>query len=59
MSIGSRDAYVESQVLDADGCQLVRLMYRKALESLAEARRSLSSGQIAARSRAITRASLR
>ena len=57
MPIGARDAYVESQVLEADGCQLVRLMYRKALESLAEARRSLSSGQIGARSRAITRTS--
>ena len=36
MSVDVRETYLESEVLQADGCRLVGLLYGKALESLAE-----------------------
>ncbi len=51
-----RDAYIESRVLSADPVELVCLVYGHAIESIQEARRRLAAGDIAARSRAISRA---
>lgn len=48
--------YLESRILSADGVELVRILYQAALESVEKARRHLREGDIAARSRAITRA---
>ena len=53
----ANDAYLESRVLSADPVDLVRLMYQAASEAVREARRQLAAGEIAARSRAISRAS--
>lgn len=58
MSILARDAYLESKVLSADPVELVRILYEAALEAVANARRSLRQGDIAARSNEITRAQL-
>ncbi len=57
MTLDARDAYLETEILQADGRQLVQLLYEKALESLREARGYLTQGRIAERSRSITRAS--
>jgi flagellar protein FliS len=53
----ANDAYLESRVLSADPVDLVRLMYQAASEAVREGRRQLAAGEIAARSRAISRAS--
>ena len=50
-----RDAYLESRVLAADPIQLVAMLYDGAIKSVAEARRQLNAGNIAARSNAITK----
>jgi|SRR5579871_1703706 len=52
----AQDAYLEERVLAADPLELVRLLYRAAIAALREARRALSNGEIAARSRAISNA---
>ena len=57
MSTDVRDAYLESEILEADGWKLVQLMYRKTLDSLAAARQHLADGEIDQRSREITRVS--
>jgi flagellar protein FliS len=49
------DAYLESQVLTADPLELVRMLYRGALDSIREARALLAAGEIAARCNAISR----
>lgn len=49
------DTYLETSVLSADPVELVRLLYRAALESIAKARRHLRDGDIAARSKEISR----
>ena len=54
MTLDARDAYLETEVLQADGCQLIHLLYKKALESLREARVHLAENRIPERSRAIT-----
>jgi flagellar protein FliS len=51
-----KDAYIEGRVLSADPVELVCLVYGHAIESIQEARRRLAAGDIAARSRAISRA---
>ena len=56
MYSSARDAYLESGVLAADPMELVRILYRTALDSVAEARGHLAGGDITARSRAISRA---
>src|SRR5574340_681500 len=56
MYSSARDAYLESGVLAADPMELVRILYRAALDLVAEARGHLASGDIAARSKAISRA---
>jgi flagellar protein FliS len=56
MASSAQDMYLESRILSADGVELVRILYRAALESVEKARRHLEEGDIAARSREITRA---
>ena len=56
MYSSARDAYLESGILAADPIELVRILYRTALDSVAEARGHLASGDITARSKAISRA---
>lgn len=53
----AHDAYLESRVLSADPLELVRLLYQAAMEAVRDARRFLAAGQIAERSRSISRAS--
>ena len=52
----AQDAYLESRVLSADPLELVRLLYEAAMDAVREGRRHLAQGEIAARSRSITRA---
>lgn len=49
------NAYLESQVLSADPVELIRILYRGAVESVREAREHLANGEIAARSAAISK----
>ncbi len=57
MSTAVHDTYREREILEADGWKLVQLLYRKALDSLGQARRHLAAGEIEPRSREITRVS--
>lgn len=50
------DQYLESRVLSASPMELVRLMYRGALDATNSARQHFASGDIAARTRALNRA---
>ena len=50
------EAYMEEKVLSADPLELVRILYRGALEAVEQARRQLAAGNIAARSRAASKA---
>ncbi len=52
----AHDAYLESRVLSADPLELVRLLYEAEIDAVREARRHLAAGEIAARSRSITKA---
>ena len=52
----AQDVYLEQRVLSADPLELVRLLYQTAIAAVRDARRALSGGEIAARSRAISRA---
>ena len=56
MLYNANDAYLESRVLSADGLELVRLMYEAAINAVRDGRRYLAIKDIAARSRAITKA---
>lgn len=56
MASSAQDMYLESRILSADGVELVQILYQAALESVGKARRHLREGDIAARSREITRA---
>src|SRR5262249_21649359 len=47
---------IDDEVLEASPCRLIELLYRGALDAVAAARRSLRSGDIAGRSRAINKA---
>ena len=51
----AHDAYLESRVLSADPLELVHLLYEAAIAAVREARRYLAEGEIAARSRSITK----
>ncbi len=51
-----QDAYLESRVLSADPVELIRLVYGYAIDSVKNARRFLTAGDIAGRSQAISRA---
>jgi flagellar protein FliS len=52
----AHDAYLESRILAADPVELVRILYRTAMDQVREARVHLANGDIAARSRAISKA---
>ncbi|QOY85526.1 flagellar export chaperone FliS [Paludibaculum fermentans] len=56
MSIDVQDSYFESRILNADGVQLVQIMYQAAIDAAELARQCLRQGDIAARSRAISKA---
>jgi flagellar protein FliS len=51
------DAYLESRILSADPIELVNLLYQACTGAVREARHHLAAGDIAARSRSITKAS--
>ena len=51
----AHDAYLEERVLSADPVELIRMLYRAAVEAIGTARRHLALGDIRARSAAISR----
>ncbi len=51
-----RDAYLDTRVLSADPLELVHILYEHTLAMVADARRHLAEGQIAARGHSISRA---
>jgi flagellar secretion chaperone FliS len=57
MATSAYNAYLESRVLSADPLELVRILYRLAIDRIREARQHLASGDIAARSKAVSTAS--
>jgi flagellar protein FliS len=57
MATSAYDAYLESKVLAADPVELVRMLYRLAIDRIREAREHLEKGDIAGRSKAISVAS--
>lgn len=56
MAINAQDVYLESRIMSADGAELVQILYQAAIESVESARQHLRRGEIAERSRAITKA---
>lgn len=52
----AHDAYLEDKVLSADPVELVCMLYQGAIDAVDDARRYLAAGEIAARSRAISKA---
>lgn len=56
MPIDVLDSYFESRILNADGVQLVQILYQAAIDSAEVARECLRQGDIAGRSRAISKA---
>ena len=52
----AKDIYFESRVLSAEPVELVRIMYQAAIAEVRKARGHLASGDIARRSRAISKA---
>lgn len=53
----AHDTYLEGRILSADPIELVNLLYQACTGAVREARYCLADGDIAARSRSITRAS--
>src|SRR4051812_6202788 len=56
MSHTGREAYLEGRILSADPLELVRMLYQGCSDAVREARRLLAEGDIAGRSRSITKA---
>ena len=56
MCKSAQDAYLEERILSADPLELVRLLYQAAIAAVRDARRALATGEIAARSRSISKA---
>jgi flagellar secretion chaperone FliS len=52
----AQNVYLESRVLAADPIELVRLMYQAAIDAVRNARQRLAEGDIAGRSRSISKA---
>jgi flagellar protein FliS len=52
----AHDAYLEDRILSADPMGLVRVLYQAAMGAVRDARRHLAAGEIAARSRSISKA---
>jgi flagellar protein FliS len=57
MRHNAMDAYLESRILSADPIELVNVLYQACTGAVREARHHLESGEIAARSQSITKAS--
>jgi flagellar secretion chaperone FliS len=57
MASSAHDAYLESRVLTADPLELVRMLYRLAMDRIRDARQYLEAGDAGARSKAISTAS--
>jgi flagellar secretion chaperone FliS len=57
MASNAHDAYLENGVLTADPLELVRILYRLAMDRIRDARRHLEAGDAGARSKAISTAS--
>jgi flagellar protein FliS len=58
MPYNIRDSYLENRILGASPLELVAILYQEASKSVREAIRQLETGDIRARSRAVTRAQL-
>jgi flagellar protein FliS len=56
MSFYARQAYLETQIMQADPLELVRLLYKGAIEAVGKAREHLRSGRISERSHQVSRA---
>lgn len=56
MQRGYSDNYLEDKVLSASPVELVRLLYKGAVEATADARRALREGDVAGRGRAVAKA---
>jgi flagellar protein FliS len=56
MSFYARQAYLETEIMQADPLELVRLLYKGAIEAVGKAREHVRSGQISERSRQVSRA---
>jgi flagellar protein FliS len=52
----AQDAYLETRVLSAEPMELVRMLYQGAKGAVEDARRHLAAGEIAARSKSISKA---
>jgi flagellar protein FliS len=50
------DSYLEAEVFGATRIELVRMLYKAAIEAVAQARKHLRNGEIRERSRQITKA---
>jgi flagellar secretion chaperone FliS len=57
MASSAHDAYLESKVLTADPLELVRMLYRLAMDRIRDARQYIEAGDAGARSKAISTAS--
>ena len=57
MSTNPHDAYLESRILAADPLELVRILYRTAIDRTRQAREHMEAGDIPARAKAISVAS--
>jgi flagellar protein FliS len=57
MPTSAYETYLESRVLTADPIELVRILYRLAIDRIREAREHLQTGDVGARGKAISTAS--
>lgn len=57
MATSAHEAYLESRVLSASPLELVRMLYRLAMERLREAKAHQAAGDVVARSKCLTGAS--
>jgi flagellar protein FliS len=53
----AQSAYFESRILSAEPLELVRILYRSAMESVGDARRHLAAKEIRERAKALSKAS--
>ena len=56
MQTNPYEAYIEDEILTADPVKLVQMLYRGAMEAIADARVKLARGDIKGRSGAVTKA---
>ena len=56
MTRNAHDAYLESRILSAEPVELIRLMYQACNAAVRDARHYLSTGEIAERSKSISKA---